>query len=241
MNACILSARVTTLTAVATLTAPASAANSAMKTPATGLKGSFAGAPCELCAVCHSPLDRTQCDCPESAADETKKILFTTECNHKFHRVCLEKCREKNLGTCPMCRCPLPEGLTPEHVKEARKREQQVDEATAVRRAIVARSRRATEAVAAAQRRAIANRQAPPRPPAVSSASGNGPLVGDGALRSLVPPIVFEDEQGELQAQQNSPVGMGLSASAPTTPLRGGGGRRYPYPFLSAAETLAMQ
>ena len=134
--------------------------------------------------MCHSPLDRLQCECPESAADETKKLLFTTECNHKFHRCCLERCREMNLSTCPMCRHPLPEGLTPEHVKEARAAEQQVDEATAVRRAIIARSRRATEAVAAAQRRAIANRQAaaPPRPPASGAAPGNNdPLhVGNG-------------------------------------------------------------
>mmetsp|Transcript_20955 Transcript_20955/g.72156 ORF Transcript_20955/g.72156 Transcript_20955/m.72156 type:complete len:262 (-) Transcript_20955:443-1228(-) len=54
-----------------------------------------------ICAVCHSPLDAS------------KARLHQLGCSHVYHRECLESCRAANCKACPLCRAPLPPGLTP--------------------------------------------------------------------------------------------------------------------------------
>ncbi len=39
----------------------------------------------------------------ERVADP-KRELFTTACNHVFHKCCLVECRVRDFSTCPMCR-----------------------------------------------------------------------------------------------------------------------------------------
>ena len=75
------------------------------------------------------------CD-PETFADP-KRVLFTTDCNHVFHRCCLVKCREQDFSTCPICRAALPSGLTPEHVREKHAARRLADRANAQQRSIV--------------------------------------------------------------------------------------------------------
>ena len=44
----------------------------------------------ELCAVCYSPLDRAEAAAEDGdPIDDVKRELFTTECNHTYHRCCL--------------------------------------------------------------------------------------------------------------------------------------------------------
>lgn len=100
------------------------------------------------CAVCQSPLDRTR---PE-ASDNPDKVELVTglSCRHVFHRCCLVQCREHNIQKCPTCQAPLPRGFTPENVREEREKHR-------IRDRIIARSRRATDAIRLARARAIAN------------------------------------------------------------------------------------
>ncbi|CEF99701.1 Zinc finger, RING-H2-type [Ostreococcus tauri] len=105
------------------------------------------------CAICQSPLDRTR---PEATANPDKVELATgLACRHVFHQCCLRRCREHDIRKCPTCQAPLPRGFTPESVREERERHR-------VRDRIIARSRRATDAIRLARARQIANGAAPP-------------------------------------------------------------------------------
>jgi len=101
--------------------------------------------PCETCAVCLSPLASS-----ESSRDgETvaRRGVHITVCNHTFHRDCLVRCRVQRLDKpslpCPLCRCTLPEGLTPRRVSERRA----INESVLFRGDMVQRCRLAREAV----------------------------------------------------------------------------------------------
>ena len=74
------------------------------------------------CAICLSPLK-------EGNGDEHKGETFVTPCNHEFHLVCLQGCREFKNSTCPLCRAPLPPGLTPVGARQRqaeREREEEI-------------------------------------------------------------------------------------------------------------------
>jgi len=44
----------------------------------------------------------------DEEVEDPKRVLFTTECMHVFHKCCLVRCREADFSTCPMCRAALP-------------------------------------------------------------------------------------------------------------------------------------
>ena len=87
----------------------------------------------EVCACCLSPLaksaaraqhDDTSMDEGNALADTTNRpsrgTIVTLECGHRFHSKCLQSCRAHAHSACPLCRAPLPAGLTPELVRAAR-------------------------------------------------------------------------------------------------------------------------
>lgn len=160
------------------------------------------------CAVCHSPLDRTR---PE-ASDDPEKIELVTAltCKHVFHRCCLVQCREHDIYKCPTCQQPLPRGFTPESVREERNRNKMRDR-------IIARSRRATDAIRLARARAIVNGS-----PVGSSFSDTNRTPGTPGMVSL------SQDTGEAFAEV-----YGLPPLAPRAGDRGSGERHHPYSQIS--------
>jgi len=124
------------------------------RTPTSGSASSPAFAFGESdCAICQSPLDRSRAECSDNP--EKTELATGLACRHVFHRCCLARCREHDIRRCPTCQAPLPRGFTPDSVREAR-------EQNRIRDRIIARSRRATDAIRLARARAIANGLAPP-------------------------------------------------------------------------------
>ena len=183
----------------------------------------------------------------ENERDDPKRVLFTTDCNHVFHRCCLVKCREQDFSTCPMCRAALPSGLTPEHVREKNAARRLADQANAQQRSIVGAAQRAREAVRAQYVRRMVNR----------------PLGQQTGAHVNVPSVIEEEGEGggsplgEMPPWMSPPRGRPRGGSAPATPartvsspadLRGGArdeqqsalGRRDRNlsPFVTAAEEL---
>ena len=151
------------------------------------------------------------CD-PETFADP-KRVLFTTDCNHVFHRCCLVKCREQDFSTCPICRAALPSGLTPEHVREKHAARRLADRANAQQRSIVGAAQRAREAVRAQYVRAMVNRPRASEPGTFSriEEEGEGGTHGNGGSPlGEMPPW--------MSPPRNGPRGRG--GSAPATPAR---------------------
>lgn len=169
----------------------------------------------------NAPRDATTaapCD-PDAFADP-KRVLFTTDCNHVFHRCCLVKCREQDFSTCPMCRAALPSGLTPEHVREKHAARRLADRANAQQRSIVGAAQRAREAVRAQYVRAMVNR------PRASEPQRPGTSMN-------VPSVIEEENEGGTHGNGGSPLGemppwmspprggpRGRGGSAPATPAR---------------------
>ena len=149
---------------------------------------------------------------PDAFADP-KRVLFTTDCNHVFHRCCLVKCREQDFSTCPMCRAALPSGLTPEHVREKHAARRLADRANAQQRSIVGAAQRAREAVRAQYVRAMVNRPRASEPGTFSriEEEGEGGTHGNGGSPlGEMPPW--------MSPPRNGPRGRG--GSAPATPAR---------------------
>lgn len=169
----------------------------------------------------NAPRDATTaapCD-PDAFADP-KRVLFTTDCNHVFHRCCLVKCREQDFSTCPMCRAALPSGLTPEHVREKHAARRLADRANAQQRSIVGAAQRAREAVRAQYVRAMVNRPRASEPPRPGTSMN-------------VPSVIEEENEGGTHGNGGSPLGemppwmspprggpRGRGGSAPATPAR---------------------
>jgi hypothetical protein len=148
--------------------------------------------------------------------DDPKRVLFTTDCNHVFHRCCLVKCREQDFSTCPMCRAALPSGLTPEHVREKNAAKRLADQANAQQRSIVGAAQRAREAVRAQYVRRMVNRPV-----------SNGGAGGQGHGAHVNVPSVIEEESeergsplGEMPPWMSPPRGRPRGGSAPATPAR---------------------
>ena len=40
----------------------------------------------------------------DGVVDDVKRELFTTECNHTYHRCCLVRCREADFTLCCLCK-----------------------------------------------------------------------------------------------------------------------------------------
>lgn len=180
--------------------------------------------------------DANETDGKENQTTEVdpKCVLFTTTCNHVFHRCCLVRCREQDFSTCPMCRAALPSGLTPEHVREKRAAKRLVDQANAQQNAIVGAAARAREAVRAQYVRRMVNRPA-----------GLG-------LSDRVPPAI-EEEGSNAENNPSSPMGTmppwmspprgRRVGSAPVTPARTNSlptetNSQITSPFVTAAEEL---
>ena len=169
----------------------------------------------------NAPRDATTaapCD-PDAFADP-KRVLFTTDCNHVFHRCCLVKCREQDFSTCPICRAALPSGLTPEHVREKHAARRLADRANAQQRSIVGAAQRAREAVRAQYVRVMVNR------PRASEQPRPGTSMN-------VPSVIEEENEGGTHGNGGSPLGemppwmspprggpRGRGGSAPATPAR---------------------
>ena len=156
---------------------------------------------------------------PDAFADP-KRVLFTTDCNHVFHRCCLVKCREQDFSTCPICRAALPSGLTPEHVREKHAARRLADRANAQQRSIVGAAQRAREAVRAQYVRAMVNRPRASEPPRPGTSMN-------------VPSVIEEENEGGTHGNGGSPLGemppwmspprggpRGRGGSAPATPAR---------------------
>ena len=146
----------------------------------------------------------------ENERDDPKRVLFTTDCNHVFHRCCLVKCREQDFSTCPMCRAALPSGLTPEHVREKNAARRLADQANAQQRSIVGAAQRAREAVRAQYVRRMVNR----------------PLGQQTGAHVNVPSVIEEEGEGggsplgEMPPWMSPPRGRPRGGSAPATPAR---------------------
>ena len=146
----------------------------------------------------------------ENERDDPKRVLFTTDCNHVFHRCCLVKCREQDFSTCPMCRAALPSGLTPEHVREKNAARRLADQANAQQRSIVGAAQRAREAVRAQYVRRMVNR----------------PLGQQAGAHVNVPSVIEEEGEGgglplgEMPPWMSPPRGRPRGGSAPATPAR---------------------
>jgi hypothetical protein len=56
-----------------------------------------------VCAICLEPVDEVE---------QQRTLVVRTNCGHEFHLACLKRNREFS-HTCPMCREPLAQGLTP--------------------------------------------------------------------------------------------------------------------------------
>jgi len=222
-------------TPISTPSAPASSLRKNPRTPASGYKMGHE----EMCAVCFSPLERdrdrrrdffaetrettdaaTAAPCDPDAFADPKRVLFTTDCNHVFHRCCLVKCREQDFSTCPMCRAALPSGLTPEHVREKHAARRLADRANAQQRSIVGAAQRAREAVRAQYVRAMVNRPRASEPPRPGTSMN-------------VPSVIEEENEGGTHGNGGSPLGemppwmspprggpRGRGGSAPATPAR---------------------
>lgn len=166
----------------------------------------------ELCAVCYSPLDRAEAAAEDGdPIDDVKRELFTTECNHTYHRCCLVRCREADFTLCCLCKTGRIDGhgLTPEHVREKRAAQAVVDAQNAQRNAVIGAAARAREAVRRQYVRAMVNRPAQSRsqivmPPVTEEGS---PGSAAGAVSSIEPP--------------GSPARSIAASSAPATPARG--------------------
>lgn len=162
------------------------------------------------CAVCQSPLDRSR---PE-ASDNPDKVELVTglACRHVFHRCCLVECRMHGIGRCPTCQAPLPRGFTPESVREERERHR-------IRDRIIARSRRATDAIRLARARAIANGTIPPH--------GASPTTSDGSQTPGTPVMVSLSQDTGMDVYGAA----ALPPRAPRTsaPRNGETARSHPY------------
>ena len=143
----------------------------------------------ELCAVCYSPLDRAEAAAEDGdPIDDVKRELFTTECNHTYHRCCLVRCREADFTLCCLCKTGRIDGhgLTPEHVREKRAAQAVLDAQNAQRNAVIGAAARAREAVRRQYVRAMVNRPAQSRsqivmPPVTEEGSPGAGAVSDGA------------------------------------------------------------
>ena len=168
----------------------------------------------ELCAVCYSPLDRAEAAAEDGdPIDDVKRELFTTECNHTYHRCCLVRCREADFTLCCLCKTGRIDGhgLTPEHVREKRAAQAVVDAQNAQRNAVIGAAARAREAVRRQYVRAMVNRPAQSRsqivmPPVTEEGSPGAGAVSDGAPGGQPP---------------GSPARSIAASSAPATPARG--------------------
>ena len=81
--------------------------------------------PCDeeaCCSICLSPLRKN--------GKSHKGKSYVTPCGHEFHFKCLQGCREFKNSGCPLCRMPLPAGLTPVGARE-RQAEREREEETA--------------------------------------------------------------------------------------------------------------
>ena len=174
------------------------------------------------CAVCHSPLDRTR---PEASDDPEKHDLVTgLTCRHVFHKCCLVQCRAHDIQKCPTCQQPLPRGFTPEAVREERNRNRMRDR-------IIARSRRATDAIRLARARAIVN--------------GSGGHGGSPGMSSPGTPVGFGISLSQ-DAGAAAYAGIGLPPLAPRTCERGSGersagGRHHPYSPVSRSPSSGSE
>jgi hypothetical protein len=168
----------------------------------------------ELCAVCYSPLDRAEAAAEDGdPIDDVKRELFTTECNHTYHRCCLVRCREADFTLCCLCKTGRIDGhgLTPEHVREKRAAQAVVDAQNAQRNAVIGAAARAREAVRRQYVRAMVNRPAQSRsqivmPPVTEEGSPGAGAVSDGVPGGQPP---------------GSPARSIAASSAPATPARG--------------------
>ena len=172
------------------------------RTPGSGIKVTGFD---ELCAVCYSPLDRAEGERDGAGdVDDVKRELFTTECNHTYHRCCLVRCREADFTLCCLCKTGRIDGkgLTPEHVRERRA-------LNAQRNAVIGAAARGREAVRARYVRAMVNR----------------PSAGARVVAPLMPPVDEEGSPGTIAAATAaapaSPARSVAASSAPATPARG--------------------
>ena len=145
--------------------------------------------------------------------DDVKRELFTTECNHTYHRCCLVRCREADFTLCCLCKTGRIDGhgLTPEHVREKRAAQAVVDAQNAQRNAVIGAAARAREAVRRQYVRAMVNRPAQSRsqivmPPVTEEGSPGAGAVSDGVPGGQPP---------------GSPARSIAASSAPATPARG--------------------
>ena len=169
------------------------------RTPGSGIKVTGFD---ELCAVCYSPLDRAEGERDGAGdVDDVKRELFTTECNHTYHRCCLVRCREADFTLCCLCKTGRIDGkgLTPEHVRERRA-------LNAQRNAVIGAAARGREAVRARYVRTMVNR----------------PSAGARGVAPLMPPVDEEGSPGTVAAAAPaSPARSVAASSAPATPARG--------------------
>ena len=165
------------------------------RTPGSGIKVTGFD---ELCAVCYSPLARAEGE--RDGVDDVKRELFTTECNHTYHRSCLVRCREADFTLCCLCKTGRIDGkgLTPEHVRERRA-------LNAQRNAVIGAAARGREAVRARYVRTMVNR----------------PSAGARVVAPLMPPVDEEGSPGTVAAAPASPARSVAASSAPATPARG--------------------
>ena len=165
------------------------------RTPGSGIKVTGFD---ELCAVCYSPLARAEGE--RDGVDDVKRELFTTECNHTYHRSCLVRCREADFTLCCLCKTGRIDGkgLTPEHVRERRA-------LNAQRNAVIGAAARGREAVRARYVRTMVNR----------------PSAGARVVAPPMPPVDEEGSPGTVAAAPASPARSVAASSAPATPARG--------------------
>ena len=155
-----------------------------------------------------------------------------------------------------MCRATLPEGLTPEHVREKNAALRAEAAANAQTHAIVGAAARAREAVRAEYVRRMVNRPATAAsvPPAISEEDGDGDGGGDGggggggggATRGIPPPWMSPPRPTRADSAPATPArglpvmrqtpGVGAGASSPYGARGGNAARRRV--FVTAAEEL---
>jgi len=193
----------------------ASGGTSACKTPG------YAFGECD-CAVCHSPLDRSR---PE-ASDNPDKIELVTglTCRHVFHKCCIVQCRTHDIQKCPTCQAPLPRGFTPESVREEREKHR-------IRDRIIARSRRATDAIRLARARAIVNGTASP---GMSSMSDTSRTPGTPGMVSL-----SQDTGTDLYSAALPPLAPSTGRSSESRESMGSVGRYHPYSPISGRSPVS--
>lgn len=193
----------------------ASGGTSSCKTPG------YAFGECD-CAVCHSPLDRSR---PE-ASDNPDKIELVTglTCRHVFHKCCIVQCRTHNIQKCPTCQAPLPRGFTPESVREEREKHR-------IRDRIIARSRRATDAIRLARARAIVNGTASP---GMSSMSDTSRTPGTPGMVSL-----SQDTGTDLYSAALPPLAPSTGRSSESRESMGSAGRYHPYSPISGRSPVS--